>query len=110
MSIVIITAGLLYVMRAYSTSKEAIYRSRDLFESSLLLERQIFSFEEQAEIEEGFRQGTFSDYGSYSWAINATPLSRGESNLNIVTLDVSKKEDSSVTRYSLAAYLKNKIR
>lgn len=109
-SIVIITAGLLYVMRAYSSSKEAVERSRVLFESSLLLEREIFGFEEKGEIEEGSSQGTFTDFQNYSWAINATPLSRGDSNLNAVTLDVSKKEGSSITRYSLATYLKNKVR
>ncbi len=107
-SIAIITAGLLFVMRAYSTSKGALEKSWELFKSSLLLEEKMFEFEEKREIEEGSNQGGFADYRNYSWAINATPVSREVSNLNVVTLDVSQKEDSSITKYSLVTYLKNK--
>ena len=52
-AIVVITGGLLFVMRVYSTAKSALDRSRSLFKYSLLLEEKIFDFEERGVIEEG---------------------------------------------------------
>ena len=48
-SIVIITSGLLFVTRVYSTARDVIKRSFVLFKSSLLLEDKMFEFEEKGE-------------------------------------------------------------
>ena len=69
-SIVIITSGLLFVMRVYSTARYAIQRSSVLFESGLLLESKMFEFEERGEIESDLKDGKqFSRESGYSWLI-----------------------------------------
>ena len=73
-AIVVITGGLLFVMRVYSTAKVAITRSRELFKYSLLLEEKMFDFEEKGVIEEGADSGHFPDAKEYSWEVNAQPL------------------------------------
>ena len=109
-SIVMITTGLLFVMRAYSSSKEALERSRDLFKSSLLLEKAAFEFEEKNEIEEGSKEEIFNDDKDYSWSIRAESQEGSSLNMNIVTLNVFQAKDALNTKYSLATYLKNKSR
>jgi hypothetical protein len=73
-SIVVITAGLLFVMRVYSTAREALERSRSFFRDSLLLEEKMFDFEEKGIIEEGTDSGSFQDAKKYSWQVNAQAL------------------------------------
>ena len=74
-SIVIITSGLLFVMRVYSTAKTALDMSRSFFRDSLLLEEKMFDFEEKGVIEEGSDSGRFQDAKDYSWQVNTEPLS-----------------------------------
>ena len=45
-SIIIITGGLLFVTRVYSTVRMALERSHALFKNSLLLEEKVYDFEE----------------------------------------------------------------
>jgi Tfp pilus assembly protein PilE len=88
-SIVIITSALLFVTRSYSVSKQAIERSRDLFKSGLLLEEEMFAFEETGEISEGSGEGEFNDNKDYLWKINAVPAA----NLNTVTVSVFRRNN-----------------
>ena len=99
-SIVIITSALLFVTRSYSVSKQAIERSRDLFKSGLLLEEEMFAFEEKGEIGEGSKEGEFSNNKDYFWKINAAPTA----NLNTVTLSVFRRNNPQEV-YSLYTYL-----
>lgn len=99
-SIVIITSALLFVTRSYSVSKQAIERSRDLFKSGLLLEEEIFAFEEKGEIGEGSREGEFNDNKNYIWKITAAPAA----NLNTVILSVFRRNNPQEA-YSLCTYL-----
>ena len=118
-SIVIITSGLLFVMRVYSTSRYAIQRSLVLFESSLLLESEMFEFEEKGKIESDYKDGRqFPHDSPYSWSIKTEELPKDpvlgqKLNLNIVTLEVSRHKDreekkSYISKYSLITYLEKK--
>lgn len=117
-SIVIITSGLLFVIRVYSTARYAIQRSRVLFESGLLMESQMFEFEEKGRIESDFKYGKqFANDSPYSWAIKTQELPmdqvlKSKLNLNIVTLEISRHRDreenrSYVSKYFLTTYLNN---
>lgn len=118
-SIVIITSGLVFVMRVYSTARYAIQRSSTLFESGLLLESEMFEFEEKGKIESDFKHGKqFPGDSPYSWSIKTQALPRDpvlgqKLNLNIVTLEVSRHKDreekkSYISKHSLTTYLDNK--
>ena len=118
-SIVIITSGLLFVMRVYSTARYAIQRSSALFESGLLLESKMFEFEEKGKIESDIKEGKqFSRESGYSWLIKTEeapkdPVLEQKLDLNIVTLEVSRHRDkeerkSYVSKYFLTTYLNDK--
>lgn len=118
-SIVIITSGLLFVMRVYSTARYAIQRSLVLFESSLLLESKMFEFEEKGKVESGLKDGKqFPQDSPYSWSVKTEeapkdPALGQKLGLNIVTLEVSRHRDreerkSYVSKYFLTTYLNDK--
>ncbi len=118
-SIVIITSGLLFVMRVYSTARYAIQRSLVLFESGLLLESGMFEFEEKGKVESDLKEGKqFPQYSPYSWSVKTEeapkdPVLGQKLDLNIVTLEVSRHRDreerkSYVSRYFLTTYLNDK--
>ena len=114
-SIVIITGGLLFVIRVYSTARMALERSHALLKNSLLLEEKIFDFEERGVIEEGKGQGHFPGSNDYFWEVEADTLAfQGLelSDLCTVKLDVLHKQDYSQTgapeKYSLFTYLNKK--
>ena len=114
-SIVVITGGLLFVMRIYSTAKEALNRSRAFFKYSLLLEERIYDFEERGVIEEGKEDGRFPDLNDYLWAVEAASLASIAQELNdlcAVRLDVSRRKGPSEAgppeKYSLYTYLNKK--
>lgn len=115
-TIVIITCGLVFVTQAFSTAKNSAQRSIVLFESDLLLESRMFEFEEKGSIERDFKDGkTFPDDKDYSWSISTAIVPRDavfdkKSDLNIVTLEVSRikdieKKKQYVTSYSISTYL-----
>ena len=114
-SIIVITGGLLFVMRVYSTAKAALDRSRALFKYSLLLEEKIFDFEERGVIEEGKAEDHFPDPREYLWEVQAdslAPEGQDLSDICAVKLDVFRGKSSSQTgapeRYSLFTYLNKK--
>jgi len=105
-SIVIITAGVLFVMRAYSAAKNSLKRSTELFGVSLLLEEKMWAYEESGQIEEGKEEGGFDRDFNYSWEIDAERLQ--ESDINLVELKVFHKKHKDTVKYSIFTYLKNK--
>lgn len=115
-SIVVITGGLLFVMRVYSTAKEALNRSRTFFKYSLLLEEKIYDFEERGIIEEGKEDDHFPDLRDYFWEAEASSLASVAPELNdlcTVRLDVFRHQSSSEgtsppEKYSLYTYLNKK--
>ncbi len=110
-SVIVITGGLLFVMRVYSTAKEALDRSRTLFKNSLLLEEKIFGFEEKGIIGEGTQAGRFDEMKDCSWEVKAYPLSLDDidlNDLNVVELDVFNNKVSPPNKYYLVTYLYKK--
>lgn len=118
-SIAIITSALVFVVRAYTTAKYALQRSSVMFISSLLMENEMFEFEEKSSIETDYKDGKdFPDNKDYSWSISAVstdldPVLNQKLGLNIVTLEVSRNKDkeerrSYITKYSLTTYLYTK--
>jgi len=114
-SIIVITGGLLFVMRVYSTAKEALDRSRDLFKYSLLLEEKAFDFEERGVIEEGTGHDHFPDRRDYFWEVQADPLAPEGQNLSdvcAVKLDVYRARGASESgppaKYYLFTYVDKK--
>ena len=115
-SIVVITGGLLFVMRVYSTAKNALNISRALFKHSLLLEEKIFDFEEKGMIAEDTDRGSFRGTKDYSWEVEATalaPQGQSLSDLCVLRLGVfynkSSPEADSPNKYYLFTYLNKKI-
>ena len=111
-SIIIITGGLLFVMRVYSTARTALERSHTLFKNSLLLEEKVFDLEERGVVEEGKDTGHFSGKNDYSWQVNASQLSPDNpdlSDLEILELDVFNDAISPSDKYFLFTYLNKKI-
>jgi len=110
-AIVVITGGLLFVMRVYSTAREALSRSRSLFKYSLLLEEKMYDFEERGVIEEGKDEGHFTYFKDYSWAVEAAALEAEAlemSDLCTVKLSVFANKSSSPDKYFLFTYLGKK--
>ena len=107
-SIVVITGGLLFVMRVYATAKNGLDISRDLFRYSLLLEEKIFEYEERGVIEEGKNRDHFPDREYYMWEVEASPLEpAGQelSNLCEVRLGAFQAKSSPAQKYYLNTYL-----
>ncbi|MFA4982295.1 MAG: hypothetical protein WC592_07510 [Candidatus Omnitrophota bacterium] len=107
-SIIILTGGLLFVTRVYSTAKIAIQRSKALFKYSLLLEEAMFEIEEKGEAEKGRNENEFKDDRDYLWASNVTAIvedDREDPNLNAVTMDVYRKKGSGADRYSITSFI-----
>jgi hypothetical protein len=118
MSIVIITTGILFIMRSYSSSKMSIERSTEIFRTSLLLESQMWEYEEEGKIREERDRGDFEEPEGYSWEIEAEPLEEEEGEgfsitfkpkLNVVRLSVFEEKDRKNTEYYVWTYLKNKF-
>jgi type II secretory pathway pseudopilin PulG len=114
-SIAIITGALVFVVRAYTTAKYALQRSSVMFTSSLLLENQMFEFEEKGSIESDYKDGRdFPDDKDYSWSVSAVktdtdPVLNQKLGLNLVMLEVSRNKDrkearSYITKYGIATY------
>lgn len=105
-SIVVVTAGLLFVVRAYSTSKQAIDRSGRMFMQSLLLENRMFYIEEPGEMEQGRTQGDFGSLKEYQWSASIEPVEGYD--LNKVTLDVTHTRSGRISTESLVTLVRNK--
>ena len=111
-SIVIITSGLLLVMRGYSSSKQNMQKSTVLLGTTVLLESGMWQPEEAGEVVEGMYTGEFDDR-RFSWELEAGPVDMGEeysgdTEINAVTLEVVDKKNASFAGYSVKTYLKNK--
>lgn len=91
-SIVVITGGLIFIMRVFSASKSMIDRSREMFFAGLLLEEKMFEYEEKFQIAQGAAEGTFKDLDNYLWSVNAQPRSTAAGEmLSAVSLTVARK-------------------
>ena len=94
----------LFVGRAYGVSKNSLKRATAFLKATLLWEEKMWELEEKEEIRQGEDCGDFSGQ-SYSWKINAQNL--GDSGLNLVTLEVFRKEQRNPENFSATTYLKD---
>ena len=110
-TIVVITAGLLFVMRVYSTARTALNRSAEFFKYGLLMEEKMFDFEERGVIEEGSDHDRFPEAKDCFWEEEAVPLElqgMALGDLCSVKLSVFCGESSPPDKYSLWTYLLKK--
>jgi hypothetical protein len=107
-SIVVITGGILFVMRVYSTAREAINRSGILFENSLLLEDKMYEYEERGVIEEDTDSGHFAGQDNSLWEIEATSLEGEDSNLKDICKVRLSTFKAKGQKYPLFTYLEKK--
>ena len=109
-SIVILTSGILFIARSYSSSKDAIQRSADVLKASLLLESKMWEYEEKGEIGIGAWEGDFTGDESYAWSVTAIPEETIEDNNEVLLVmsAVYQKEKGESSGYSVSTYLKKK--
>ena len=105
-AIVIVTAGLLVIIRSYSSSRKAFQRSIELCRIPLVVEKVLWEFEERGEIEEGDKSGDLEGTENYHWNIRARRLE--DLGLNCVTLELSQEGDPDSVPYSVSTYLRDK--
>ncbi len=105
-SIVVITVCLLFVARSYSSSTNAIRKSRELIRAALLLENKMWELEQIGEIEESRVEGNFEEDENYSWIMSAQRME--DTDLNLVRLEILETEAPERGKYSISTYLKNK--
>lgn len=113
-SVVVITGGLLFVMRVYSTAKEMLDRSRVIFRHSILLEEKMYDFEERGVIEDDKDSGSFPDNKGYRWEVEASSLAPvnqrldGLCSVRLSVFDGKNISGVSPDKYSLYTYLDKK--
>lgn len=101
-SVVIITVGLVYIIRSFSTSTRAIAASRDYIKAVSLLEEKLWGLEQVRQVEEGQDKDYFDDEHNFTWELNSEP--EEEMPVNKTKLVVSwkrreKKQGVAVTTY-----------
>jgi len=112
-SIVIITAGILFIMRSYSSSKDSIARSGEILRTSLLLEDKMWEYEAMEEVGSDKDSGDFEDAEGYAWEMEAEPPEvEGfdmDPKYNVIRLSVFKEREKEKTEYTIWTYLKYKF-
>ena len=88
LAMVMVTSGLLFVIRIYSAAKGAMDRSRALFASSLLLEQKMFDLQASAVLH-GTGRTLFPDHKGCYWEARVTPIAEEPLRFFKVTLGVS---------------------
>lgn len=94
MAIVVISGGLIFVGRAFTSASAALELSSRLFMRGLMIEEAIFPYEEKGSVEEYFSaRGDFEDYDGYSWDLQSSPLPDAGEDVELVRLKVLHKKD-----------------
>jgi len=104
-SVVIITVGLIYIIRSFSVSTRAIGTSRDYIKAISLLEEKLWELEEAGGIAKGDDQNYFRDDRKFEWVLSAEledteeelPINR--SALQVLWKERDKKQKISVITY-----------
>ncbi len=105
-SMAIISIGLVYIVRSFSSSMRAIDTSNKFLKSVALIEEKMWEIEAAAGIEAGQDHGRFEDAEGYTWNIEAEEIE--DSNINDVKLKVEWKGPSATQRVSVETYVWNK--
>jgi hypothetical protein len=106
---VMVTSGLLFVNRVYSSAKGTMERSRTLFHSSLLLEQKMFDLQISDAVYDTARVKFPNNKGCY-WEIRATAIDRKAPGFLKIALSVFLPSGKSYTdTYWLETYLMKNI-
>lgn len=106
-SVVIITVGLIYIIRSFSVSTRAIGTSRDYIKAISLLEEKLWELEEAGGIVKGDDQNYFGDDRKFEWVLSAELEDTEEEELpiNRSSLQVLWKERDKKQKISVITYL-----
>jgi len=104
-SIAIISLGLIYVVRSFSSSARAVETATNFIRSVSLIEAKIWDLEAKGAIEEGRAEGEFEDEEGYTWSLEAEGLK--DTPINEVDLKVTWQGPHRRQRVSLWTYLWN---
>ena len=104
-SVIIITVGLVYIIRSFSMSTRAIATSRDYIKAASLMEDKLWELEQARQVERGEDKGYFDDERKFTWEIKAEE--EEESPVNKMELDVSWKRRERSQSISLVTYIWN---
>lgn len=104
-SITIISVGLVYVVRSFSSSTRAIQTATRFLKSVSLAEERLWELEAKGTVEKGRRQDRFKEDQEYRWEIEAEELE--DVPINALKLKVKWKGPQRTQRVSLETYLWN---
>ncbi len=104
-SITIISVGLVYIARSFSSSSRAIETSARFLKSVALAEERLWDIEAKGVIDTGSDKGHFDRDRSYTWALEAKEL--GDAPLNTVALWIEWSEPARKQRVTLETYMWN---
>jgi len=105
-SVVIITAGIIYVAHSFNASKNSCQRSQEILMSSLLLDDRMWEYEQSGEIAGGVSGGDFSAAPGYGWEVEADKAEDEE--VFLVRAKVFRKDDPKKSAHSIETYLREK--
>ena len=86
LTVALVAGGLLFVTASFSVSKKILYRSRELFQTGLLLQEKMFELQEKEEIALMSRHGAWQDPPA-DWNVQVSPVA--QTDLVRVDLEVS---------------------
>lgn len=104
-SVVVITLGLVYIVRSFSISTRAIKTSRNYMKAVSLLEEKLWELEEAGQVERGEDGDYFKDDRGFQWELAAD--TEEELPINKTILAVTWKDRQRKQRVSIATYLWN---
>ena len=104
-SITVITVGLVYVVRSFSSSTRAIVTGTRFLKSVSLAEEKLWEIEAKGTIEKGRDEGRFKEDEGYRWKIEAEGL--GDIPINVVNLKVEWEGPQKKQRVSIETYMWN---
>ncbi len=105
-SITLISVGLAYISRSFSTSTRAIETATRFLESVSLVEEKMWELEAKGVVDKGKSDGRFKQDKAYKWEVEAKGLEE-EVPINRVVLKVEWEGPQRRQRVSVETYLWN---
>jgi len=100
--VVVITVGLVYIIRSFSISTRAIATSRDYMKAASLLEEKLWEFDYIGRIEKGEYEDYFADDEDFKWELEAKldeELPINETSMKVFWKDRNKRQQISIATY-----------
>ena len=103
LSVTILSISSVLILNSFIKSIRAIELSENYFKAGLLLEEKIYEVHNTDTIEEGVKEGIFSDFGArFSWYLDVATVEEGyldELNLQVLWNKGNRKYDISLLTY-----------